>query len=287
MKKVSKSFIAIFSLIAIVATGCRKDPIFVDDNGNPISDNQKPIASFTYTTSQITGGLAIKCSNSSRYATSYEWHIWGEGLGFEDYDYTTNPTFNVYSPGTYYISLAAENDYGSSYTYKSIKVTAKPTGYQFTSMKLTKIPMLDSNNESWDTGLESGGYPDIICKILNENKDYTYVNCERIDEVSTLPISWTITNCPTMEVGTKYIVQFLDYDVFSANDIMANCIWEVNSTQEGQTSFNWNAQSGTVSFVAGIKWIYPSKENQEFICIENDATANQAVVGQLDMNDVK
>lgn len=260
---------------------CKKDPVIIDDN-------QKPIASFSYTTSQITGGLAIKCTNYSSYATSYEWHIWNDA-SFEEFSYETNPTFNVYSVGTYYISLSAENEYGSDYTYKSVKVTAKPTGYQFTSLKLTKIPMQDSNNASWDTGLFGAGDPDIFFKIMSEDHLTTYVTGETVDDVSQsdLPISWTITNCPTLEIGTKYIVRFSDEDGIDTNDVMANCVWEIKASQEGQTTINWNAQSGTISFVAGIKWIYPSKDAEEFICIENGETAGEAITGQLNMNGVK
>ena len=64
-------------LICLMATtilafnSCRKDPIYIDDNGNVIDSNRKPIASFTYSTQQITGGLAIKCNNTSSYATSF------------------------------------------------------------------------------------------------------------------------------------------------------------------------------------------------------------------------
>lgn len=277
-----KLFILCLMATTILAfDSCKKDPVIIDDN-------QKPIASFSYTTSQITGGLAIKCTNYSSYATSYEWHIWNDA-SFEEFSYETNPTFNVYSVGTYYISLSAENEYGSDYTYKSVKVTAKPTGYQFTSLKLTKIPMQDSNNASWDTGLFGAGDPDIFFKIMSEDHLTTYVTGETVDDVSQsdLPISWTITNCPTLSVGTKYIVRFSDEDGVDLNDVMSNCIWEVKASQEGQTSFNWNAQNGSVSFTAQIKWIYPSKDAEEFICIEDGETAGEAISGQLDMNGVK
>lgn len=257
---------------------CKKDPVIIDDNGNIINDNQKPIASFSYTTSQITGGLAIKCTNYSSYATEYYWELQKNNIVI-DQSTQINPTFNVYNTGVYTLILTATNKYGSDYTQKTISITAKPTGYKFTSLKLTKIPMLDSNNESWDTGLESGGYPDIFFKVLNEDKTHTYVSTDHGNEVSNLPISWTIVNCPTLEIGTKYIVQFLDYDEYSADDIMANCIWEVKASQEGQTTINWNAQNGTISFVAGIKWIYPSKGEEQLICVEE---GSNEIIGEIE-----
>ena len=176
---------------------CRKDPVYIDDNGNVIDVNREPIASFTYTTQQITGGLAIKCNNTSSYATNYEWFFNGST------SYQTNPTFYVYSAGTYRLELTASNQYGSDYTYRTITVTAAPTGYEMTSLKLTKIPMYDSNNETWDTGLEGNGNPDIFFKILDENKEITYCTSQRVDNVSTLPHGLRIHNW-RLERNTLY-----------------------------------------------------------------------------------
>lgn len=245
---------------------CRKDPIYIDDNGNIIDSNRQPIASFTYSTQQITGGLAIKCNNTSSYATSYEWFCNGST------SYQTNPTFYVYSAGTYRLELTATNQYGSDYTYKTITVTAAPTGYEITSLKLTKIPMLDSNNDSWDTGLEGGAAPDIFFKILDENASYTYFTSSLINSVtsSALPVSWNVPNLP-LEIGKTYKIRFIDDDDLTSDDIMATCVWEVKASQEGQTTINWNAQSGTISFVVGIKWLYPAKGAEELICVEEDS----------------
>ena len=259
-------------LICLMATtilafdSCRKDPVYIDDNGNVIDSNRKPIASFTYSTQQITGGLAIKCNNTSSYATSYEWFCNGST------SYQTNPTFYVYSAGTYRLELTATNQYGSDYTYKTITVTAAPTGYEITSLKLTKIPMLDGNNASWDTGIFGGGEPDIFFRIMDEDKEVTYYTSSYYTDVSSFPISWTLQNPPQMEIGTKYIIRFLDYDDgIDSHDIMINCVWQVNASQAGQTTINWNGQTGTISFVAGIKWLYPAKGAEELICVEEDS----------------
>ena len=266
-------------LICLMATtilafdSCRKDPVYIDDNGNVIDSNRKPIASFTYSTQQITGGLAIKCNNTSSYATSYEWFCNGST------SYQTNPTFYVYSAGTYRLELTATNQYGSDYTYKTITVTAAPTGYEITSLKLTKIPMLDSNNDSWDTGLEGGAAPDIFFKILDENASYTYYTSSLINNVtsSAMPVSWNVPNVQ-LEIGKTYKIRFIDDDDFTSDDIMATCIWEIKASQEGQTTINWNAQSGTISFVAGIRWVYPAKGTEELICVEE---GSNEVIGEV------
>ena len=267
-------------LICLMATtilafdSCRKDPVVIDDNGNVIDGNQKPIASFTYTTEQITGGLAIKCHNTSSYATSYEWFFNGSS------SYQINPTFYVYNAGTYRLELTATNQYGSDYTYKTITVTAAPTGYEITSLKLTKIPMLDSDNSSWDTGIFGGADPDIFFKIMDEDKVVTYYTSSYYTDVSSLPVSWTLQNPPQMEIGTKYIIRFLDYDDgIDSHDIMANCVWQVKASQVGQTTFNWNAQDGTISFVVGMKWLYPSKDSEELICVEE---GTDEIIGEME-----
>ena len=270
MKKLFLFCLLATSILAL--DSCRKDPVYIDDNGNVIDGNRKPIASFTYTTQQITGGLAIRCTNTSSYATSYEWRFGSE------YSSQTNPTFYVYSAGTYRLELTATNQYGSDYTYKTITVTAAPTGYEITSLKLTKIPMLDSNNESWDTGLEGGGNPDIFFKILDENMSVTYCTSNHINNVGTFPVSWTLQNTQ-LEIGTKYIIRFLDFDDWSSHDIMANCVWQVKASQVGQTTFNWNAQDGTISFVVGMKWLYPSKDSEELICVEE---GSNEIIGEIE-----
>jgi len=265
--------ICLMTTTILAFDSCRKDPVIIDDNGNVIDGNQKPVASFTYTTEQITGGLAIKCHNNSSYATSYEWEFNGGN------SYQANPTFYVYSPGTYHLGLTAINDYGTDYTYKTVIVKQNPTGYEITSLKLTKIPMLDSNNESWDTGLEGGGNPDIFFKILNEDKTITYYTSNHFNDVNAFPISWTIQGSQ-LQIGTKYIIQFIDFDDWSSNDIMANCIWEVKASQEGQTTINWNAQNGKISFVVGVKWLYPSKGAEELICVCVEEDTNE-VIGEV------
>lgn len=251
---------------------CKKDPVVIDDNGNVVEDDRLPIARFTYSTEQITGGLAIKCQNNSVFATSYEWKFNNETSA------QTNPTFYVYSPGTYVLELTAINPNGRSHAQETVIVKYNPTGYEITSLKLTKIPMLASDNSSWDTGIFGGADPDIFFKIMDYDRVHTYCTGQCINNVSSLPISWTITNTQ-LEIGTKYIIQFLDQDDgIDSDDIMANCVWEVKASQEGQTTINWNASNGTISFVAGIKWLYPAKGAEELVCVEE---GSNEVVGEV------
>ena len=272
MKKLFLFCLLATSILAL--DSCRKDPVYIDDNGNVVDNNRKPIASFTYTTQQITGGLAIRCNNTSSYATSYEWSFNGSTSN------QSNPTFYVYSAGTYYLSLTAYNDYGSDYTYKTITVTVAPTGYEITSLKLNKIPMLASDNSSWDTGIFGGADPDIFFKIMNEDKTVTYYTSSHYTDVSSFPVSWTLQNPPQMEIGTKYIIRYLDYDDgIDSHDIMANCVWQVNASQDGQTTINWNSTDGTIKFVAGIRWLYPSKESGELVCVEE---GSDEIIGKME-----
>lgn len=260
-------FICCLTATIFGATSCHKEP---SNNGygyTGIQTNYKPVANFSYTTSEITGGLAIKCTNTSSYATGYYWTVEKDNL-ITDQSTQTNPTFNVYTAGVYTIKLTATNEYGNSTAQKKVTITANPTGYVFKTIKLTKIPMLDSDGSSWDTGLFGSGYPDIFVRIMSEDHLTVYYTGETHDDVSEMPVSWTISDCPTLAVGTKYIVRFSDEDGMDANDVMANCIWDVKTSQVGQTSFNWNATNGTVSFSATIQWVYPSKGEEQLVCVE-------------------
>lgn len=260
----------LFLICCLAATlfafdSCRKE------NNNGYNGGQtyyyKPIAAFTYTTNQITNGLAIKCTNYSSYATEYYWELIKDDI-IIDQSTQINPTFNVYNAGVYTIELTATNEYGSSTTQKKITVTAQPTGYVFKTIKLTKIPMLDNDGSSWDTGLFGSAYPDIFVRIMSEDHLTVYYTGETYDDISEMPVLWTINNGPAFAINTKYIVRFSDEDGLDANDVMANCIWEVKSSQIGQTSFNWNAQNGTVSFSATIQWVYPAKGEEQLVRVE-------------------
>ena len=113
-------------------------------------------------------------------------------------------------------------------------------------------------------------------KILDENASYTYYTSSLINNVtsSAMPVSWNVPNVQ-LEIGKTYKIRFIDDDDFTSDDIMATCIWEIKASQEGQTTINWNAQSGTISFVAGIRWVYPAKGTEELICVEEGS--NEAI----------
>lgn len=268
-------FVCCLAATLFAFDSCRKE------NNNGYNGGQtyyyKPIAAFTYTTNQITNGLAIKCTNYSSYATEYYWELIKDDI-IIDQSTQINPTFNVYNAGVYTIELTATNEYGSSTTQKKITVTAQPTGYVFKTIKLTKIPMLDNDGSSWDTGLFGSAYPDIFVRIMSEDHLTVYYTGETYDDISEMPVLWTINNGPAFAINTKYIVRFSDEDGLDANDVMANCIWEVKSSQIGQTSFNWNAQNGTVSFSATIQWVYPSKGEEQLICVEQE---ENEIIGEV------
>lgn len=262
----------LFLICCLAATmlafdSCKKDPVIIDDSGNGSNNALLPVASFTYTTQQINGGVAIICQNTSLYADSYEWKIWNDN--YEEHSFIKKPTFYVYGTGTYNIALAAENEYGIGVAKKTVIIKPKPTEFRISSFKLIKIPMLDNNNNNWDTGLETPAEPDIYFKILDREGNTTYYS-NRGDvfmNVETLPITWTAPVDFTMTIGTEYLIRFMDLDTFG-DETMATCIWSVNSESAGAAEYIWVSSNGKIKFSTGLTWIYPSKDEEQFFCVE-------------------
>ena len=152
--------------------------------------------------------------------------------------------------------LAVVSVFGlSSCEKETIQPTLTPVGYTITSLKLTKIPMVDSNNASWDAGVLENGAPDIYFEIMDKDKTTTYFTSTYYEDVANLPVSWSNVN-KTLQVGTQYVIRFSDYDGLSANDVMANCLLQLKASNAPDTTFEWTASNGKISFTLGLKWVY-------------------------------
>ncbi len=130
-----------------------------------------------------------------------------------------------------------------------------PVGYTITSLKLTKIPMVDADNASWDAGILENGAPDIYFEIMNKDQTTTYFQSTYYEDVTSMPVSWNNVN-KTFQVGTEYIVRFYDYDGLSSNDVMASCLLKINSSLAPLQTYEWTASTGKISFTLGLKWVY-------------------------------
>lgn len=133
--------------------------------------------------------------------------------------------------------------------------TLNPVGYTITSLKLTNIPMVDGNNASWDAGILENGAPDIYFEIMDKDKTTTYFTSTYYEDVTSFPVSWSNVN-RTLQVGTQYIIRFYDYDGLSVNDVMADCVLQINASSAPRTTYEWTAANGKIGFTLGLKWLY-------------------------------
>ena len=243
-----------------------------------------PEARFGY---RITNGntyATCHLYNYSLESDTYEWTMYCPD-GSVETSYSFEPLFRCYQGGTYKITLMAKNKYGTDRTSQYFNINSNGGGndnptasaYTITWLRLEKIPMLDSNNSSWDTGLFGGGDPDIKFQIQNSTNTTTYYTSSVKNDVSSsdFPVSWYNVNT-TLEMGVEYRIRFLDEDGgVDSDDIMANCIWkQAGYFYPGTSSYTWYSTDGTIKFTVGLSWIY-GKTNGYVITqsvLDNEAT---------------
>lgn len=255
-----------------------------------------PKAYFDYRIESGPYYATCRVSNYSVNADSYEWTLTRPN-GTCDNSNSVEPSFRCYDVGTYNITVYASNQYGMDRSTTSFNIyhigngndnggdngdDNNPTAVAYTIkwLRLEKIPMLDANNGSWDTGLFGGGDPDIKFNIQNSTNTTTYYTSPTKTDVtsSALPVTWYDVNA-TLELGKEYRVQFLDEDeVLDPDDVMANCIWRQNGYfSPGMTTYTWTNVDGSVKFTVGLSWIYSKGE----ICSLTQATPdNNPVEGE-------
>lgn len=237
-----------------------------------------PEARFDYSISSGINYATCYLFNYSLESDTYEWTLFCPD-GTIETSYSFEPSFRCYQAGTYKITLMAKNKYGIDYTSKNFVIYSNggggggggndnPTASAYTIkwLRLEKIPMLDGNNGSWDTGIFSGGDPDIKFKIENSTNTTTYYTSPVKSDVSSsdFPVTWYNVNT-TLEMGVEYRLCFLDEDYgIDDDDIMANCIWkQVGYFSPGASSYTWHSTDGTIKFTVGLSWIYTKKDNCE------------------------
>lgn len=251
-----------------------------------------PIADFSYNIKSGTNYATCELTNYSLNAESYEWTMTcPDGSTVNSSSYA--PSFRCYQVGMYTVKLVAINRYGMDSSIKSFNVyynggggnsgggnnNPTATAYTITWLRLEKIPMLDENNGSWDTGLFGGGNPDIYFMIQDASNSTTYYTSAVKEDVaeSDLPVTWYGVST-TLEKGKEYRVKFVDQDgALDLDDVMANCIWEqAGYFSPGATSFTWN--NGAIRFTVGLSWVYTKSDDCE---ITQGYTDNTLVEGNL------
>ena len=220
--------------------------------GDPAST---PTASFTITSSNGNYvPTTISCNNTSVNAVSYRWTLTKP-------DYTsstsssTNPSFTCNQAGTYTLKLIAYNSDNISSTSTRSFTLEEPTPSNVTIsyLKLEKIPMLDNDNSSWDTGILGGADPDIYFTIVNSSSTTIYTSATKENVASDdFPVTWYSVN-KVLDYGSRYYIKFYDEDGDS-DDLMKSCIFDTDDLTQGSNSFTWTASNGTVKFTVGLTW---------------------------------
>lgn len=238
-----------------------------------------PEASFVYHIESGPYYATCKLTNYSVNADSYEWTLTRPN-GTCEKSNSMEPSFQCYNVGTHQITLYASNRYGMDRSSQSFEIyyidhggdhggDENPTAIAYTIkwLRLEKIPMLDENNGSWDTGLFGGGDPDIKFKIQNSTNTTTYYTSPTKTDVtsSDFPISWYNVNT-TLELGKEYRIRFLDEDgAIDPDDDMANCIWkQTGYFYPGMTTYTWYSTDASIKFTVGLSWTYSKEENCPF-----------------------
>ena len=236
-----------------------------------------PEARFDYSIMGGTYYATCYLYNYSLESDTYEWTMFCPD-GTIETSYSFEPSFRCYQAGIYKITLMAKNKYGIDNTSKSFRIYSNGGGggndnptasaYTITWLRLEKIPMLDGNHGSWDTGLFGGGDPDIKFQIQNSTNTTTYYTSPVKNDVSSsdFPVTWYNVNT-TLEMGAEYRIRFLDDDDgIDDDDVMANCIWKQGGYfSPGSSSFTWHTADGTIKFTVGLSWIYTKIDSCEFV----------------------
>lgn len=166
---------------------------------------KQPTANFTYTTK---APLTVVLTNTSAYATSYEWDFGDGTISTEK-----NPTHRYSSVGSYIITLVAQNPVGSQQYRQSIKISAPKVyirGIRYNDVgktgKYYKSICKDDDlftNTWWNTGYTP--------MLSNNNLPYSYIFSSSIemtglsgDNYYTVFVYW---NNSTSGDGTQILKQ--------------------------------------------------------------------------------
>ena len=228
------------------------------DNSNvtpPDNPVASPTASFNINSSN--GNYApttIQCNNTSTNAVTYKWT-----LTKPDYSSVTstlkNPSFTCSQAGTYTLELIAYNSNNVSSTKSQTITLITPSTYTITYLKLQQIPMLASDNSSWDTGIFDGADPDIFFTISDSNGTILYTSSTKSNTAETsLPVTWNGINL-TLEYGSNYSIRFYDSDDgIDDNDLMTGCNFISSYIIPGNNSYTWTGQTNGTKFTVGLSW---------------------------------
>ena len=234
MKKTIKAML--YSLLLLmVATGCQKEDVPTNNNGNSNNSTTPnyPVAAF----STSVDGKTVTVSNFSTNYTTLRWD-WGDGE-ISTSQYETTHTYSSY--GTYTITLTVTSSTGlTDYSTKSITIQRPaPTSVTITSLKLYRFPETPASGGSWDTY----GKPDIYFTITDRNETTTYYTSPVKEDVMNYdcPLTYSTIYCSLSNLASTYLISFYDDDgVLGNNDYMGGCLWTPATANDNYaSSYDW------------------------------------------------
>ena len=232
--------------------------ISVGDSVNPdipVDPSLPPTASFSINSSNgAYTPSVISCTNTSTNATHYQWTLTRPDTTIIT-STDNNPSFLCQLWGIYTLQLIAYNANDQSSVYTMDFTLNAPSYFTITWLRLESIPMIDSNNASWDTTYTDAD-PDIFFTITESNGTTILYQSEVKNNTAAedFPVTWTPVN-QTLSYYTDYIVKFWDQDdlTLDGNDLMASCLLSSAQMNQGDT-FTWSNTNIGVRFVIGLHW---------------------------------
>jgi len=188
-------------------TNTHSEQVLIQSNGS----QQLPTANFSINNNGCTASCSVSFSNSSSAATSYSWSF-GDGGSSS----SSNPSHQYTSGGTYTVTLTATNQYGSDDYQQTVTIAYAPTAVRINNVQITNCP-LDNNGSWWDT-FPTNTDADLYFQLVLSGT--SVITGSVIDNVGTLPVSWTVTNGYLVtNLSQDYYINIMDEDT-NADDLV-------------------------------------------------------------------
>ena len=129
------------------------------------------------------------------------------------------------------------------------------TNFKITSIQVNKIPMVNSNSESWDTF----DGPDLRFNIENYNTDVLYKQTNYFENINynNLPIKWDFSPqaYPITNFEVNYFISIYDFDYPDTDNKIGYVGFNFNQHKTGYpTSITKTSNDGSISITINGNW---------------------------------
>lgn len=265
-----------FYTLSLTATGPYNTQTFT--RTNYISVYNSPVASFSGTPVSGPKPLVVTFTNSSLYATSYQWN-YGDGQTSTTTAVTHTHTFT--NAGVYTVTLTAANPGGSDMLIRTAYITAyngaqanfvgsPTTGLWPLAVTLTNTSQF-ADQFIWNYG------DGITSTITNTTHVYTYTSAGfyTISLAATGPYNTqTFTRTNYIAVYNVPVASFTGTPVSGSASLLVSF---TNSSLYA-TSYQWNFGDGSSSFAANPSHLYLNPGTYTVTLIASNPAANDTLI---------